>query len=87
MRESTTPLLVLHKNSWCTSRTPSCEFPGRPSPCKWTACAVRGPQILNVCQLYDAGPVVLALFVDAGSCADILGDMQAMIAGGRDVRT
>ena len=42
------------------------------------ACAVRGPQILNVCQLYDAGPVVLALFVDAGSCADILGDMQAI---------
>ena len=32
------------------------------------ACAERGPQILNICQLYEQGPVVLALFVDAGSC-------------------
>jgi len=42
------------------------------------ACSVRGPQILNVCQLYEAGPVVLALFVDAGSCQAILGDLQAI---------
>jgi hypothetical protein len=42
------------------------------------ACSVRGPQILNVCQLYEAGPVVLALFVDAGSCPAILGDLQAI---------
>jgi hypothetical protein len=42
------------------------------------ACRERGPQILNVCQLYERGPVVLALFVDAGSCARILGDMQAL---------
>lgn len=42
------------------------------------ACTVRGPQILNVCQLYEQGPVVLALFVDGGSCPDILSDMQAL---------
>jgi hypothetical protein len=42
------------------------------------ACQLRGPQILNVCQLYERGPVVLALFVDAGSCAGILGDLQAL---------
>jgi len=42
------------------------------------ACSVRGAQILNVCQLYERGPVVLALFVDAGSCAGILADMQAL---------
>jgi hypothetical protein len=42
------------------------------------ACAVRGPQILNICQLYEAGPVVLALFVDAGSCPAVLGDLQAI---------
>jgi hypothetical protein len=42
------------------------------------ACAVRGAQILNVCQLYERGPVVLALFVDAGSCPAILSDMQAL---------
>ncbi|HEV2923242.1 MAG TPA: hypothetical protein VGW98_04350 [Solirubrobacteraceae bacterium] len=42
------------------------------------ACAVRGPEILNICQLYETGPVVLALFVDAGSCPAILGDLQAI---------
>lgn len=42
------------------------------------ACKERGPQILNVCQLYEGGPVVLALFVDAGSCPDVLSNMQAL---------
>jgi hypothetical protein len=42
------------------------------------ACAVRGPQILNLCQLYEAGPVVLVLFVDSGSCPAVLGDLQAI---------
>ena len=42
------------------------------------ACQERGPQILNICQLYERGPVVLALFLDAGSCADILGDLQSL---------
>lgn len=42
------------------------------------ACELRGPRILNVCQQYERGPVVLALFVDAGSCAAILGDMQQL---------
>jgi hypothetical protein len=42
------------------------------------ACTVRGPQILNVCQLYEQGPVVLALFVDAGGCQGVLDDMQRL---------
>ncbi len=42
------------------------------------ACRERGPQILNVCQLYEGAPMLLALFVDGGSCADVLGDMQAL---------
>ncbi|HWD11076.1 MAG TPA: hypothetical protein VG366_04475 [Solirubrobacteraceae bacterium] len=42
------------------------------------ACQVRGGQILNLCQLYEGAPVVLALFVDAGACASVLGDMQAL---------
>lgn len=42
------------------------------------ACAERGAQILNVCQLYERGPLVLALFVDAGSCTKVLGEMQAL---------
>jgi len=40
------------------------------------ACTVRGPQILNICQQYEAGPVVLALFVAGGSCATVLSEMQ-----------
>jgi hypothetical protein len=42
------------------------------------ACAERGAGILNVCELYERGPVVLALFVDAGSCPAVLSDMQAL---------
>ncbi len=42
------------------------------------ACTVRGPRILNICQLYEHGPVVLALFVDAGGCTDVLDDLQAL---------
>jgi hypothetical protein len=43
------------------------------------ACAERGARILNVCQLYEQGPVVLALFVDGGSCPTILSRMQALV--------
>jgi hypothetical protein len=42
------------------------------------ACSVRRAQVLNVCQLYERGPVVLALFVDEGSCPAVLGEMQAL---------
>jgi hypothetical protein len=42
------------------------------------ACSVRGPQILNICQQYEAGPVVLALFVAGGSCATVLSEMQSL---------
>jgi hypothetical protein len=42
------------------------------------ACAVRGPQILNVCQLYERAPLVLALFVNSGSCPAVLEDLQAI---------
>jgi hypothetical protein len=44
------------------------------------ACTVRGPQILNVCQLYEQGPVVLALFVDEGGCEGVLDDMQRLVS-------
>jgi len=42
------------------------------------ACSVRGARILNLCQLYAARPVVLALFVDGGGCARVLGEMRAL---------
>ncbi len=47
---------------------------------KHAACTVRGPGILNVCELYEKGPVVLALFVDSEGCEDVLYDMQALRA-------
>jgi len=42
------------------------------------ACTVRGPAILNICQLYERGPVVLALFVEGGSCPNILNSLQTI---------
>jgi hypothetical protein len=50
------------------------------------ACQERGAQILNICQLYEGAPVVLALFVDAGSCSAVLGDMQALSSSFPGVR-
>lgn len=42
------------------------------------ACTVRGKQVLNVCALYQRAPLVLALFVDAGSCPAVLSEMQRL---------
>ena len=42
------------------------------------ACSVRGSQVLNICELNERGPVVLALFVNGGSCTRVLGEMQAL---------
>lgn len=56
--------VATHANEGTAGRTP--------------ACAVRGQGVLNVCALYRGRPLVLALFVDAGSCPDVLGQMQAL---------
>ena len=42
------------------------------------ACSVRGNRVLNICQLAERGPVVLALFVNGQSCPQVLGGMQAL---------
>ncbi len=42
------------------------------------ACDVRGAGVLNVCELYARGPLVLALFVNASSCPGVLSEMQAL---------
>jgi hypothetical protein len=42
------------------------------------ACTVRGHAILNICQLYERGPVVLALFFDVDSCPHFLGELQGL---------
>jgi len=56
--------IATHANDGSAGRVPACDE--------------RGPQLLNVCELYERGPVVLALFVDAGACPRILGDLQAV---------
>ncbi len=43
---------------------------------KRPACTVRGQSVLNICERYEQGPVVLAIFVYAGSCERVLSDMQ-----------
>jgi hypothetical protein len=53
--------------------------PNEGSDGKRPACAVRGPQVLNACQLYERGPLVLALFVDEGGCPGVLDEMQALV--------
>ncbi len=53
---------------------------------KVPACALRSAQILNICQLYEQGPVVFALFVDSGSCVKVLDDLQSLAAGFPQVR-
>jgi hypothetical protein len=42
------------------------------------ACSVRKAGVLNICALYERSPVVLALFVDGGSCPHVLARMQAL---------
>ncbi|MHB8533813.1 MAG: peroxiredoxin family protein, partial [Solirubrobacteraceae bacterium] len=42
------------------------------------ACSVRRAGAMNVCDLYTGAPLVLALFIDAGSCPDVLKDIQAL---------
>ncbi len=45
------------------------------------ACRVRGPEILNVCQLAETGPVVLALFpTDAARCRGVLRQFERLHA-------
>jgi hypothetical protein len=50
------------------------------------ACSVRKPGVLNICELYEQGPVVLALFVDGGSCTGVLSEMQTLLAAYPKVR-
>jgi hypothetical protein len=50
------------------------------------ACSVRGAQILNVCELYEHQPVVLALFINRGKCANVLSDFQTLAPAFHGVR-
>jgi hypothetical protein len=51
--------------------------PGEGQQGRRAACSVRGPGILNVCQLYDGAPLVLAFVATrAGGCARELDRME-----------
>src|SRR5207302_7626384 len=43
------------------------------------ACSERGRQILNICQLYERGPVVMVMFVAASGCTKVLDTLQAAL--------
>jgi len=47
---------------------------------KVPACKERGEGIFNICELWERGPVVLALFVNSSSCPNVLAKMQALSA-------
>jgi len=50
------------------------------------ACEVRGPEVLNVCQLREQGPFVLAfVFHPVERCRDQLGALERVAARHRDV--
>jgi AhpC/TSA family len=53
---------------------------------KVAACDERGAEILNICELYEQGPVVLAMFVEGGSCPNVLSEMQALVGSFPQVR-
>jgi hypothetical protein len=36
------------------------------------ACSVRGPEVLNICALYERGPIVLVLFANGDRCPRVL---------------
>jgi hypothetical protein len=59
--------------------------PGNETEGKVPACTVRGPEILNVCELSERGPVVLAFVVTrAESCerqVDVLDQVAARVPG------
>jgi hypothetical protein len=50
------------------------------------ACSLRSAQILNICELEEHNPVVLALFINSGSCPGVLSDMQAVASSFAGVR-
>ncbi len=50
------------------------------------ACKLRRADVLNVCQLYEGAPLVLALFVNSGGCTTVLSRMQALVGAYPGVR-
>jgi len=42
------------------------------------ACSIHSAEVLNVCAMYDRGPLVLVLFVNGGSCPDVLDELERL---------
>jgi hypothetical protein len=47
------------------------------------ACSVRGPEVLNICALYERGPVVLVLFANGDRCPRVLDTLSHALRGNR----
>jgi len=61
--------------------------PGQGQAGERPACEVRGPDILNICEEWELGPVVLAIFpASAGRCRAVLEQMRRMRGRFRGVR-
>jgi hypothetical protein len=45
------------------------------------ACSVRGPEIVNICALYERGPVVLVLFANGDACPRTLDALAQALPG------
>jgi hypothetical protein len=50
------------------------------------ACSVRGAQILNICELYERGPVMLALVTTDGGCTRVLDTIARVLPQFRGVQ-
>jgi hypothetical protein len=59
------PDVATHANEGSAGRVPACQE--------------RGPGILNICQIYDRGPLALAFVVAPSSCTRVLGELQAAL--------
>ena len=53
---------------------------------KVPACTVREARVLNICELAEGHPVVLAIFVDGSACNGVLPEMQKLLHEFPDVR-
>ena len=45
------------------------------------ACSVRGPEVVNICALYERGPVVLVLFANGDGCPRTLDTLAQALPG------
>jgi hypothetical protein len=76
------PPFAAPKPAWDTDAPADIARKDGEAGAKHAACTVRGPLILNSCQLAERGPVVLAFLVSGGGrCVSQLDRLQAVVRG------